>query len=189
MKKYGVLLACLLMSASWPARAEDTPEAMAIRHFDAFKTGDMEAVADCMAVEDMAKMKMNLIPAVEKTFASDPAGISRDAAAMRLFLGRDDVEVLRDENPRDFFIRFMNWVVKVNPMALKMVAGGTLTPLGHVMEGETAHVVCRVNLDVLSMQVSQMKVVSLKKVDDAWRVLLGGDIEGLARMMQVDPRR
>lgn len=188
MKIHQLVIGSIFLAASL-LRAEETPEAMAIRHFDAFKNNDMIEVANCMYEPDMVKMKQNLLPAVEKTFATDPGGISRDAAAMRLFLGNDDIEVLRAEPPRDFFIRFMNWVVRVNPMALKMVAGGTIQPLGHIMEGDTAHVVCRVNLEVLSMQVSQMKVVSVKKDGDEWRVLLGGDIEGLARMMQVDPRR
>lgn len=169
--------------------AQSTPQEMARIYFDAFKQGDMTQVADNMHEEELAKFRASMLPIIERNLDAEQMVMTRDAAAIRQFAGEDSIETLRDESPRDFFLRFMNWMTRMNPMMLKMMAGATMEPLGFVEEKDMAHVVCRVNVDVMGATVSQMNVMSVRKQGDTWKLMLTGEIEGLAKAMQMGAER
>lgn len=60
-----------------------------------------------------------------------------------------------------------------------------LQVLGHVAEGaDTVHVVSRVTVDVDSLEVGQMEVVSLAREGRTWRVLLKSDLSSLALVLR-----
>jgi putative sterol carrier protein len=61
-----------------------------------------------------------------------------------------------------------------------------LDVVGHVREGDdVVHVVYRGTTSVGNVKISKMSVMSLKADGESWRMLLTGDIEGMAAMMKL----
>ncbi len=60
----------------------------------------------------------------------------------------------------------------------------TMDVLGHVMEGDTAHVVSRVTVSYQSIEVSKMEVSSFRRANGQWRGLLTGDLSALAKAIR-----
>jgi len=50
-------------------------------------------------------------------------------------------------------------------MMARTMAGATIETLGFVPEKDMAHVVYRINIDMMGAKVSQLNVMSLKKQD------------------------
>jgi hypothetical protein len=148
----------------------------------------METLAANMHEGELAKFQQTLLPVIEQSLESDPIGASRDAAAIRQLTQQDSIETIRAETPRAFFIRFMKWMMKLNPMMVTSLAGATIQPLGFVPENDMAHVIYRINLDMMGAKVSQLKVMSVKKQDEAWRLMMTGEIEGLGKLFNQKPK-
>jgi hypothetical protein len=182
MKKRIAILV-LLATPFLTLHAETTPEDMILRYFDAFQRGDVEALASIMHEGELAKFKKTLLPVIEVNLMMDPVGASRDAAAVRQFAGPDDVETIRAESPTAFFTRFMNWMIKLNPTLVKSMAGATIQPLGSILEDDMAHVTYRIQLSVMGASMTQLKVMSVKKQDGEWRLMMPGELEGLGKLM------
>jgi len=186
-----ILAAFLFLAlSSGRVAAEDTPveiktpEQMVTLYFDAFKQGNFEVIADNMHEQELIKFKAAILPAIEKSREQDPIGAGRDAAALRSFLGIDSVDVVKAESPRDFLVRFMKWMAKLNPMMMTGMAGATMETLGSVPEKDMVHIVCRVNVDMLGVNFSQLKVMSVKKQGDEWKLMLTGEIDGMAKVLE-----
>ncbi|HMO49652.1 MAG TPA: hypothetical protein PKE26_02975 [Kiritimatiellia bacterium] len=184
--RYSIIL-CLL-GASFLARAT-TPEELVTRYFEAFKKGDMEAVAGEMHLGELTKFKDTLLPVLEQTIVSSAAGPGRDELMIRQFTNRDDMETIREESPRAFFVRFMRWVMKLNPMMSQTMSAASIETLGHIIEKDMAHVVYRIHIDMMGAKVSQLNVMSVKKEDEAWRLMMTGEIEGMGKMLQQNMNR
>ncbi len=180
------LLALLLTATVAPfiGHAGSTPQEMARLYFDAFKSGDMESMAANMHEEELAKFKDSMIPVIAKNLNPDTVDMTREAVAIRQLAGRDSLEKIQAEDPRVFFLRFMNWMNRMNPMIAKMMSGSKIDTLGYVEEKDMAHVVCRITMEVMGATVSQMKVMSVKKDGEQWKLMLTGEIEGLSSAMQ-----
>ena len=56
---------------------------------------------------------------------------------------------------------------------------------GHPEGNDVVHVVYRGTATVGEVKISKMSVMSLKADGDSWRMLLTGDIEGMAAMMKL----
>jgi len=164
--------------------AESTPEQMVTLYFDSFKKGDFETIAINIHDEELEKFKESVFPAIERSLEQDPVGASRDAAALRYFMGKDSIEVVREEPPREFFIRFMKWIAQLNPVMMTGMSGATIQTLGFIPEKDMAHTVFRVDVDMMGAQFSQMKVMSVKKQGEEWKLMLTGEIHGMAKMFE-----
>jgi hypothetical protein len=55
--------------------------------------------------------------------------------------------------------------------------------LGHVLEGDTAHVVYRMSMDVMGNKIDQVQVAPVRRVDGQWRVLLTGSFAAMINAM------
>jgi hypothetical protein len=60
---------------------------------------------------------------------------------------------------------------------------GDVQILGAVREGETVHLVTRSSAGAAGIELTQLEVISLKPYEDTWRLLLSGQIEGLAKAL------
>ena len=169
-------------------RAASTPEEMTVLYFDSFKKGDVDTIVANMHEGELGKFQKALIPVIEKNVEQDPTGAGRDAAAIRQLVGKNTIDEIRQETPQAFFARFLNWMIKLNPSTIKSMAGATMQPLGHIEEEDMAHVTCRVNVVIMGATISQLKVMSVKKQSDEWKLMLTGEIEGMAKLMQMNPR-
>lgn len=164
--------------------APGTPESLIVQYFNAFKTSDLDVMASIMHDGELAKLKRELLPVVERGIASVKSGIGQDEVAKRLFSDTDDIETIRAESPQQFFIRFMEWVQTMNPNMKNAMSGATINPIGHVLEGDVAHVVYRVSVDFSGTKMNQVTVMSAKKQDGDWKLMMTGEIEGMGRLLQ-----
>jgi len=180
-KMFPVLIAFFL---SIPVIAEKTPESLLVEYFNAFKTGDLETMSAIMHDEELEKLKKEMLPVVERGINSVKSGIGQDQVAKRLFSESDDIEAIRAESAKMFFIRFMEWVYVLNPSMKTAMSGATVQPIGHVMEGEVAHVVYRVGVEMAGTKFNQVTVMSAKKSGDEWKLMLTGEIEGMGKLLQ-----
>jgi hypothetical protein len=75
--------------------------------------------------------------------------------------------------------RLLNTITRMQPGAAEAMAGSSFDVVGHVMEGDTAHVVYRLKMSVMGTQVTQTSVYSLLRDGGEWRGLLTGDIQNM----------
>ncbi len=187
MKKWLYTVA-LLWSLPVVSLAGETPEDMIKLYFEAFKAGDHELMAANMHPDELAKLKKELIPVIARGIDAVEGGVSRDQLAMKLFADTDPIDVIMNESPQEFFVRFMSWVNRMNPMMKNAMAGSTIDTLGFVPEDDMAHVVYRVNINLMGARVRDMNVMSVKKLGDAWKLMLSGEVEGMGKLLQrADP--
>lgn len=182
MNKMLPVLSAFLLSI--PAIAETTPESLLVEYFNAFKTGDIETMSKIMHEAELEKLKKEMLPVVERGINSVKSGIGQDVVAKRLFSEDDDIEAIRAESAQMFFIRFMEWVHELNPNMKTAMSGATVQAIGHVLEGEIAHVVYRVNVEMAGTKFNQVTVMSARKSGDEWKLMLTGEIEGMGKLLQ-----
>jgi hypothetical protein len=165
--------AALLAPASAPAqdRAE-TPEAVTRQYAAAVRANDWVGTANLMHPEALARFRRMLMPIL----AADSTG----QLCRRLFDASSSAELaaLPDD---ELFARFFRTLVTDAPELHAMFTGADLVPVGHVLEGtDVAHVVFRMKVAAGGVTLTKVQAVSLKRAGATWRVLLSGDIEGLA---------
>ena len=81
------------------------------------------------------------------------------------------------------FERLMRGLIQMVPEMRSTIATSKFQIIGHVMESsEVAHVVYRSKMTTQGLEVTKTEAISLRKSGTSWRVLLEGDIEGLAAM-------
>jgi len=177
----------MVVSISFSATAaEKTPEEMIQLYFDAFKKNDLKQVADNMHEGELAKFKDVMMPVIEKGVESAAGGYTDDHVALRLFVQSENIEAIRADSPKEFFLRFLNWVMQLNPMMKTSLDGATIQVLGSVPESDMAHVVYRMSLDLFGARMSQLAVMSVKKQDGEWKLMMTGEIEGMGKLLQMN---
>ncbi len=176
-----ILVASALLNL---AAVAATPEQAAAEYFAAFRKGDLNAVAASMHPDELVSFKATMLPVIEKGMAiKDPRA---DLMNLRQIAGADGLEGLKAMTDEAFFARFMGWLFEQNPMLQTSMAGADVTPIGHVREGDKAHVVYRMDMDVLGSRISQVTAISLKQFNDSWRLLLTGEVEGMGRLIEAN---
>lgn len=173
------LLLALALSGA-PARAAEpaaSPESVVQSYTAALQAGDYLKSTDLMHPEALEKFRGMLLPVIES------AG-EQSVQLLALFQGVADIPALKKLSPAQFFASFLGGLTAANPAVLQALSSGNMTPLGSVAEGDLLHVVCRTSLDFQGIKVNKMNVVSLKRAAGGWRVLLSGEIEGMAEALR-----
>ena len=163
--------AALVMAAAAPAAAQGTPEATLGAFFDTFRTGDFAANAAMMDPAALVQLKETLVG-----FAALP-GAADDGAFQEMF-GVAGVEELRALEPAVLYERMLRGTLG-DEDTRGILAGAQVTPLGHVMEGDTAHVVYRMRMEFAGQVMEQVQVAPMVRVDGAWKVRLTGSLAGM----------
>ncbi len=153
--------------------AADSPEAVIEVYAGAMRGGQFQKAAEVMDPEGLEWMRATVIQFVEGV---DP---SEQKEVLRVFGGVDDMAALRKLSPAAFFGSFFGAVVSANPEMIEAMGSARMVPIGSVPEGEVVHVVCRTSVDVSGLKVSKVEVVSLKRVDGRWRVLIPESMKGI----------
>ena len=181
-------LALLAVITCWPviSTAGQSPEEMIQLYFDAFKKGDNQVLADNMHKGELARFKDALMPLFETGLDSSPGGFASERAMLRLFVGDADMEQVRNESPQDFFIRFLSWVMGLNPAIKQSMAGATIEIIGSVPEKDMTHVLYRMSVNMMGTTMKQLSVMSVKKEGDDWKLMLTGEIEGMSQMLKMN---
>jgi len=166
--------------------AAPTPESLVKLYFDSVKEGDLASLSARMHPAELEKFKSMLLPMIKGAAedAANPLADPMDVEAMKRFLGGQTIEDIAAESPAAFFTRFMDWIQQLNPVLRLSLSSAKVEPIGSIPEKDMAHVVYRLSLiDALGNRVTQLGVMSVKKLGDEWRLMLTGDMEQMAAMM------
>ncbi len=98
----------------------------------------------------------------------------------RALFGNRDVETIRALPDTEFFAGFMGAMFSQTPAIGEVLEGAEMKVIGRIMEGETAHVVTRLEMSVDDIDVSKIEVMSFERDDGSWRALLTGEVSGIA---------
>lgn len=163
------------------------PESLVHMYFNAIKAGDMTAVADNMHPEELSKFKDMMFPIIKKGIDStNENSDEEDMLAVKLFTRDASIESIGMESPKTFFARFLDWIMILNPAMKDSMTAADVTTIGHVSEGDLAHVVYRIHIGVMGTAMMQTSVMTMKKMDDEWKMMLTGEIEGMSQMLQMN---
>lgn len=167
------------------AHAEASPEDLVNQYFQAFRGGDLETMATLMHPDELASMQKELIPIIAQGIDAVESGTAVDPLQLKLFSDTDSIEVISNEPPADFFVRFMSWINRMNPMMQESIRDSAIQTIGHVTEtDEIAHVVYRITIMAQGTRVSQVNVMPAKKLDDEWKLMMSGEIKGISSLLK-----
>ena len=162
--------------AACAQEAEEQPIQVANRYVNAMKAGDYQTMADLMHPEALSQLR-NLF---EPLFQS-PAG----PALARELLGVSSAAAAAELPDEDYFAGLMRFVISQQPGFDEALSTAAVETIGQVQEGaDTVHVVYRMQLTVEGINLTQMDVFSMKRLDGTWRGLLKGDLTNLAAALR-----
>lgn len=173
-----VLAMMLAPTVASAQSAVDTtkPEAVATELYTRLKASDWKGAAALFDDGALKSFRGMLQPIADAASASD------QEAGAALF-GGIKPEALKQASDAEFFAMFMG-----NMMSRLSSLGGGLGPsqvIGSVAEGEDLrHVVTRTNAKAMGISITKMEVVSMRRHGDTWKVLLNGEMEGMAKAIQ-----
>ena len=173
------ILLMLLAAAGLQGADLSTPEGTASAAMAAMAAQDFQQYSLYMHPAALADFKRTMMEVVES--AAEAKG---EAQLLALFDGVNGLDGLRKLDDRQFFTSFLDGVMTKIPMMKEALSGADMQMLGHVMEGEVAHVVARVSVKMQGASIKKMSVVSLQKDGGEWKMLLTGELEGFARMLK-----
>lgn len=168
-----LLLACLPLPAfAQTAPATDTPEAAAAALYAAMQRSDWKGAAALFDPAALKEFRDTMAPLLELGADSPQAG------ALAMMFGGLEPAKLKAASDAEFFAAFFGGIVASAGVKLDRQQ-----VLGSVAEGDTRHVVTRNTASGMGMQITQMEVVSVRKTADGWRVLLSGEMKGMAEAL------
>ena len=178
MRSATVLLATLL----WALPAPGAGQAPG---FEAAEAAAEELVT-AMAAADWAGMAERMHPAALKELRNLLEPIFRVPEMHQLrqqILGVASVQAMERLPDAAFFEGLMGMVLMQDPLAGSILETASYTPVGVVMEGDTAHVVGRMLLEPEGVPITKMEVSSFLAHDGRWLALLTGDLSAMAAVL------
>lgn len=182
--RLAVLMLSLAMIAPVRAAAQeaDSPEAAARAFAARLRAADWDGMAALMHPAALAEFRQMLAPVLEH-----PAG----GQIRHVLFGVSEPDSLTILTDARLFGRFIGAVLSQDADMLAAVRDADVQIIGHVMEGDTAHVVSRSSLDYDGMPMTQMEVSSFVPHEARWFALLTGEFSGMAaafsRMLEAVP--
>lgn len=173
-----------------PAPTGEAPEEVAHTYIRGMADLSLHVVADTMHPTALDGFKSILVKVADAITAA-PADRKPPERVVSALFGDDGLAGMKTREPRDVFVRFMSNLTTFVPQIREMTAGSEYQVLGHVEEGDLAHVVFRATLRRGSAEMTKMEVLSLKRDGEKWKVLLTDDIadlvSGLGRQLAAGP--
>lgn len=174
------LISCLVINRSVSsfeeAKQSDSPEQIVKKAIDAMKEDRMDDFAELMHPDALQSFKDSMVSIVEGA-----TKLGQEKQILRLFDGVASADDLTKLDGAQVFVSFMRGYGRLRPEMRKSLAETEAHIVGHVAEGkEFAHVVCRMTMTVEGVKVTKLEVISVKRTDSGWAMLLRGDIETMA---------
>jgi hypothetical protein len=151
------------------------PEAAARAFTSAMRSRDWNRLSSLMHSDALSDFRDMLQPVIELPEAGE---------FRRALFGspnRDAIDALPNA---EFFERFIGAMFSQTPAIGDMLDDADMQVIGRVMEGETAHVVSRLDMSIEGVDVSKMEVMSFKREKDEWRALLTGEVSSVAAALR-----
>ncbi|MBB4637025.1 hypothetical protein [Longimicrobium terrae] len=166
----GAMVVAALCVLPARASAQETPERVMERYFATFQTGDFAgnaAMMDPAALEELKAAMVGL---------ANLAG-PESAEQMEEMFSVHSPDELKALSAPALYERMLASVLRGEMREL--LSGATIRVMGHVMEGDTAHVVYRMNMTARGTSINQVQVAPLVQVGGAWKVLLTGSFASM----------
>ncbi|MCC6131877.1 MAG: hypothetical protein IT186_18305 [Acidobacteria bacterium] len=144
------------------------------------RAGRYDEVGKLLDVEGCKRLQTQLVPVIKEAHTASP-----EAGLLKLFDGIETVEGLEKLTPAQFVAAFFGGVTKLNPIFKETLSSMTAKVIGTVPEGDgVIHVVCRITNTNAGMSITKVSVISLKKNDARWGVMLSSEIENMAEQVR-----
>ena len=176
------LLACLILSGAGLSAAQDvsTPEAVAAQAMRAMNAQGHAEFASYMHPDALKSFRKMMSEVLDSAAAS-----KAESEILGLFHEAKSVAALNELTDQQFFTSFLQGVTGRIPNLKDALGGAEFEILGHVKEGaDVAHVVTRIKISMAGASVKKMSVISLRRDGKTWKMLLTGELEGLAAMLK-----
>lgn len=162
------------------AQVGNTPEDAARQYFAVTRQGDWRQAATLMHPEALEEFRSFFQKLVELETSGEVATLFFNVRTPEEFAELSDVEV---------YARLVSAMSTLSPEMIELMTSLDAEIIGSVAEGDTAHVVYRMNASAQGVRISQIQVASFRKSGDRWMALLTGDlqglVEGLSGMMEM----
>jgi hypothetical protein len=163
-------------SSSATPSSGDTPEAVGRQYAQAMRAGDWSKAAGLMHPEALRKLRALMAPIAEADSSGEVARTLFQVQSARELATLSDAEL---------FTRLFAFLMTRSPELKESLGGADMTMIGHVAEGpDVVHVVYRFRMPVRGITVEKIETMSMRRNGESWRVLLTGDIEGLAAALR-----
>ena len=169
--------------AADPEQAASEAELKAVvqASFEACREGKWETYAKLIDPRDLAEFKQKLRPVLQSAPVNPTAPGN---GLLDLFDGGKDLKTIAAWQPEEFFARFMRGTTANTPI-WQGYAGMKYKIIGVVSETtDQAHAVVRVEKTMMTLKITRMEVVSLRRVAGAsWRISMPEELRGLAQTL------
>lgn len=166
------LTALLLSTLSSVSFAQNTPEQAAALYISTIAESGMSGIVELTHPDEIEKFHSWF-----KDVLTLP-GADEDIDAI---FGQYSAEELRAMSAAEFMRAIFS---SLDPRMRELTASFRGDVLGTVMEGDTAHVVTRIQMSAEGVGLTKLEVLSLRRHGDSWLTLLSGDITGMANAIQ-----
>jgi hypothetical protein len=158
------------------APSPSSPEDVVNVYLGHLRGGHYDDVAKSMDPDACVRLRSMLLPVVKEAHKSNP-----EAGLLKMFDGIETTEGLEKLTPPQFVASFFGGLSKINPIFRDALASTTATIIGSVPEGpDVLHVVCRISTNNAGLTLTKMGVISIKKTNSKWGVMLSAEIENMA---------
>lgn len=147
-----------------------TPEAATVALVDRIRTSDYEGMADLMHPDALAELRELLRPVLEADQMED--------LRTEVF-GTPSVEEATALSGRDIYETIISFALGADAATSAAMQSVEADVVGHIMEGDTAHVVYRMNMNIEGFEMSQTAVASYRQHEGRWLGLLTADLRGM----------
>ena len=179
------LLLCLALACAPLAalHAQATPQQAAEAAMRAMRDDGLPALAAHMHPLELARFKAMLLPLLAPQGAdAAPEPVAR-MMRERFFGPRTSAEAVAAMAPEEFMRRFLG--VSDQQMREMGMRVEQFEVIGLVPEGEDMHAVVRSRIGAANgLRSTSMEVVGLRRDGADWKLLLSGEIEGMAQAMR-----
>ena len=177
-----VLMGLLVIGLTVSCSSQDNrpPEDVVREWTDALKATDFAKMAAVMHPEALAEFKEILLPVMQgfqESIAQDTSGVAQVPDSLK-----QQLQGISELAPEQFYPQAMTVLTSIVPDLRQSLGDLNSTVLGSVAEGDSlTHVVRRTQASYMGQQmISDVDVVSVKRSNGNWRILLTGNIRGLA---------
>lgn len=180
MARFACTLSTLLLFATTalPSNAQQRPEDVAQAYVQAIRERGVAASPEFIHPDELAKFKDMLLPLMVDDDSPIGDGLRRVA-----FGDGVTADAVRTMDDAAFMAGFLDGVLG-KQMESMGVALGEAQVIGAVREGELVHLVTRNKVDAPGLKMTSLEVISLKPYQDSWKLMLSGEMEGLAQAIK-----
>ena len=175
MKVLFPLLVATTFAPVTTAAAQATPEAAATAFGTAFAAGDWAGAARLMHPAALRQLR--------DLFSLALTNERMGQARQKLF-GIQSVAEASATPDTALFAAFLKNVLAGQPGFLEAMKTATITPLGHVQQGDTVLVVTRIGMKAGGVAITQFDVMPFLRDGHVWKGLLKADFTNMAAMLK-----